>query len=374
MGLHIGIDGSCMTAQKAGIGFYVARLLQALDKLPGEERYTIFSNKQIPELGLSNRFQAVITPFRSSTIWAQTILRFQLHKHPVDLYHSGSVGIPLWYRGNTVITVHDLSYLQSPSQKDWATRILWGWIGPKLIRQSTHILADSESTKEDVIHRLGISDSKITTVYLAADPLFRPIEDKESIQRFRKKHGLERDFILFVGTLEPRKNLPFLMRCFAKCIREGRIDGDLVIVGKKGWLCDKIFETERELGLGDRLKFIGYVDDAEDLRRYYCGCRFFALPSLMEGFGLPPLEAMGCGVPVIASDRGSLPEVVGDAGLLLDPEDSQAWEDALARWWNAPGLSEWKEKGLRQAAKFSWQQTAEQTLEVYRRVTEPAKM
>lgn len=368
MGLHIGIDGSCMTAEKAGIGFYVARLLQALDKLPGDERYTIFSNKPIPELGLSDRFETDIFPLRSSTIWAQTALRFRLRRKPVDLFHSGSIGIPLWYRGTTVITVHDLAYLQFPNQKDRMTRILWGLIVPRLIRRSTHILTDAESIRKDVVRCLGIPESRITATHLAADPLFRPIEDQDKIRQFRKAHGLERDYILFIGTLEPRKNLSFLLRRFAACVRDKQIDGDLVIIGKKGWLCDDVFETESQLGLGDRIKFLGYIRDPQDLRWYYCGCRFFVLPSLLEGFGLTPLEAMSCGVPVMTSDRGALAEVVGEGGLLLDPEDTLAWENALARWWNASDLSEWIEKARHRAEQFSWQRTAEKTLEVYREV------
>jgi glycosyltransferase involved in cell wall biosynthesis len=365
--LHIGIDGSCLTAQKAGIGFYLARLLQALDKLPGQERYTVFSNKPVPDLKLSDRFKIDVTRIPSTTLWAQTVLRFRLRRRPVDLFHSASIGMPLWHRGPTILTVHDLAFLHFPHQKDPATRIVWRLIVPRLIRQSRHILANSEFTRMDVIRHLGIAESKITATPLAADPCFQPIHDLQEIQRFRKAKGLDRDYILFVGTLEPRKNLPFLLHCFAACVRGGQVEGDLVILGKKGWLYDEIFKTERALGLGDRVKMLGYVADPEELRRYYCGCRFFAFPSLFEGFGLPPLEAMSCGASVICSNRGSLREVVGDAGLLLDPEDTVAWESALARWWNTSDLSEWNEKSRRRADQFSWQRTAQHTLEVYRR-------
>ncbi len=366
MGLHIGIDGSCMTAQKAGIGYYTARLLQALDDIPGNERYTIFSNKAIPELGLSDRFEKDSTALRSTTLWAQSVLWTRLHKKPVDIFHSGSIGIPLGYRGTTVITVHDLSYLQFPNQKDRITRFLWGSIGPRLIRKASHILTDTEFIKKDIVRYLGISEARITSTHLAADPLFRPIEDRERIDEFRRTHDLERGYILFCGTLEPRKNISFLLRCFANSVRQGKIDGDLVIIGKKGWLYDEIFETERQLGLDGRIRFVGYLEDPEEVRRYYCGCRFFVLPSLFEGFGLSPLEAMSCGAPVITSNRGSLPEVVGDAGLLLNPEDAPAWEAAMSEWWNAPNLSEWKVKARQRATAFSWRQTAEQTLEIYR--------
>ncbi len=366
MGLHIGIDGSCITSQKAGIGFYTARLLRALGEIPGNERYTIFSNKEFPGLKLPDRFEIDITPLRSTTLWAQSMLWSRLHKKPVDVFHSGSIGIPLFYRGKTVITVHDLSYLQFPKQKDRMTRILWGTIGPRLIRKASHILTDTEFIKKDVANYFGISESKITSTHLAADPLFSPIEDSGQINGFRRSKGLERGYILFVGTLEPRKNIPFLLRCFANCVKQGNIDGDLVIIGKKGWFYNDIFEIERELNLRDRIRFLGYLEDSEELRRYYCGCRFFVFPSLFEGFGLPPLEAMSCDAPVITSTRGSLPEVVNGAGLLLDPDDAPAWESAMTQWWNAPDLSEWKKKAKQRAMEFSWQKTAEQTLEVYR--------
>ncbi len=368
MALHIGIDGSCIIAQKAGIGFYVSRLLQSLDGLPGDERYTIFTNKSLPDLNLSDRFTIDLSPIRSSTLWVQTMLRHRLRRSPVDVFHSGSIGVPLGYRGKTIITVHDLAYLHYPAQKDIATRILWTFFVPRMIRQANHILTDSTFTKEDVVSHLNVPSSRITTIHLAADPVFRPVTDRDRLEEFRKENGLERDYILFVGTLEPRKNLPFLMRCFAECVRENKIDGDLVIAGKRGWLCEEIFRTAEGLEMGERIRLMGYVPDQEHLRLLYCGARFFVLPSLLEGFGLPPLEAMNCGVPVIASNRGSLPEVVGDAGLLLDATDEGAWKEAIVRWWNESDLSGWREKSLRRAAEFSWERCAKQTLEIYREV------
>lgn len=368
MPFHIGVDGSCLTSHKAGIGFYLARLLQALDELPGDEHYTIFSNKPVPDLGLSDRFETDVQQIPSTTLWAQTVLRYRLRRRPVDLFHSASVGMPLWYRRPRILTVHDLAFLHSPRQHEFATRTVWRLVVPRLIRQSTHVLTNSEFTRMDVIRHLKIPESKVTATPLAADSAFQPISEQEEIQRFRKIHGLDRDYVLFVGTLEPRKNLPFLLRCFAACVRARQIDGDLVLVGNKGWLYNEIFETERALALGDQIKVLGYIGDPEELRRYYCGCRFFVFPSLFEGFGMPAVEAMSCGVPVISSNRGSLREVVGEGGFLLDPEDAPAWKDALARWWNAPDLSEWKEKARRQAARFSWQRTAEKSLEIYRAV------
>ncbi|HOE11815.1 MAG TPA: glycosyltransferase family 1 protein [bacterium] len=366
MALHIGIDGSCLTAKRAGIGFYLSRLLKALDSLPGDERYTVYSNKILPDLGLSGRFSSDVIPIPSTTLWAQTLLRLQLHNRPVDLFHTASIGMPLWYRGKGIITVHDLAFAHFPEHKDWATRLLWNYTVPRLIRQSTHVLANSEFTKADIIRTLGIEPLKITATLLAADPAFVPIEVPDEIRWFRKQNNLERDYILCVGTLEPRKNIPFLLRAYANCARKGHIDGDLVLIGKKGWLYESIFATERELGLGDRIRFIGYVESNEELRRYYCGSRFFVFPSLFEGFGFPPLEAMSCGTAVICSDRGSLPEVVGDGGLLLDPCDSSAWENRMAEWWKRGDLPEWREKALARAGQFSWKRTAEQTLEVYR--------
>ena len=368
MSLHIAIDGSCLTKEKAGIGFYLARLLQALDRLPGDERYTILSNKPIPDLGLSDRFQTESRRVPSTTLWAQTYLRSRLKAHNPDLFHSAAIGMPLGYRKASVLTAHDLAFLHFPHQHRLATRNAWRFIVPRLIRQCSHVLTNSYFTRTELIRHLNISEDKITATPLAADPVFQPISDREEIRQFREEHGLQRDYILTVGTLEPRKNLPFLMRCFASCVRKGAIDGNLIIVGGKGWLYDEILQTKRQISLGDQVKLVGYVGDQQELRKYYCGCRFFAFPSMFEGFGFPPLEAMSCGVPVISSTGGSLHEVVGEGGLLLSPEDGLAWETALAEWWNAPDLSDWKEKALRQAARFSWQQTAQQTLEVYKRV------
>nr|HPO08590.1 glycosyltransferase [bacterium] len=212
MGLHIGIDGSCLTAKRAGIGFYLSRLLKALDSLSGNERYTIYSNKILPDLGLSDRFSSDVIPIPSTTFWAQTLLRLQLRNRPVDLFHTASIGMPLWHGGKGIITVHDLAFAHFPEHKDWATRLIWNYTVPKLIRKSTHILANSEFTKADLIRNLGIEASKITATLLAADPVFAPVENPDEIAQFRKQRNLERDYILCVGTLEPRKNIPFLLR------------------------------------------------------------------------------------------------------------------------------------------------------------------
>jgi glycosyltransferase involved in cell wall biosynthesis len=234
------------------------------------------------------------------------------------------------------------------------------------VRWTDHIIAVSESTKHDTIQHLGVPEDKITVVYEAANPIFRPLDKDQARQQVLDRHGVDGPFVLFVSTIEPRKNVPTLLRALhqlQKCYKE---DVRLVLAGGKGWLFEDAFAVVKDLNLDDRVHFLGRVS-SEDLLYLYNAAEMLAHPAFYEGFGLPPLEAMACGLPVIVSDVASLPEVVGDAGLLIDPQDEDELTVAMWRVLNDATLGpEMREKGLRQAQRFSWERAARETQRIYR--------
>jgi glycosyltransferase involved in cell wall biosynthesis len=218
-----------------------------------------------------------------------------------------------------------------------------------------------------VIRNLEAPPQCVTTVHLAAAPVYRPITDRQEVRRAVNRYGLPSDFIIFVGTLEPRKNVPMLLRAFHD-LRGRGYDIHLAIVGRKGWLYEQVFATLTELKLADHVHFLENVP-YEDLARLYNAASCLTLPSHYEGFGLPPLEAMACGTPVVVSDRSSLPEVVGDAGLLIDPDSPEELSAALSRILDDSELrASLRQRGLARASEFSWAKAAHQTMAVYKRV------
>jgi glycosyltransferase involved in cell wall biosynthesis len=233
------------------------------------------------------------------------------------------------------------------------------------VRWTDHIIAVSESTKRDTMDHLGVPQDKITVVYEAASPIFRPLDRQEARQQVRDRHGIDAPFVLFVSTIEPRKNVPSLLRAvwqLQQCYKE---DVHIVLAGGKGWLYEDAFAVVDELNLDSRAHFVGRVS-SEDLLYLYNAAEVLAHPAFYEGFGLPPLEAMACGLPVIVSNVASLPEVVGDAGLLVDPHDVDELTVSMWRVLNDAELHrEMQEKGLRQAERFSWERAARETQAIY---------
>jgi glycosyltransferase involved in cell wall biosynthesis len=238
-------------------------------------------------------------------------------------------------------------------------------------RHAAHVIAVSEQTRQDVIDLFGIPPEKVTTVHNGVGGQFKPLPE-EQIDAFRRQKGLEEKRVsLYLGTLEPRKNIPALIGAFATLLEDGKHDDCvLAIGGSKGWYYDEIFASAQRLGLaqGGKVRFLGRVPD-EELPLWYNSAAAFAYPSLYEGFGLPVLEAMSCGTPVIAANTSAFPEVVGDAGLLVDPRDEAAWCRALSALLDDKSLaSKLSALARKQASNFSWQQAAEETSSVYDRV------
>ena len=363
--MQIGIDARIAQYSRGGIRSYVVHLLEALADLKGDIDYRVLYNRRrdraLPaDLGLP--FVGCWTPSHHRLErWA---LGVEIARLGLDLLHSPDFIPPSFGYDRSVITVHDLNFLYYPrflsadSRRYYNDQIAWA------VEQADHILADSHATESDLISLLSVPREKITVVHLAADPSFRPLPE-ETAREGAARYDLEPGYLLFVGTLEPRKNVPGLLLAYRKLLDDGVTDQPLVLVGGKGWLYEEIFERTTALDLTDRVRFHHDVPDA-DLPVLYAAAKVLAMPSFYEGFGLPALEAMSCGTPVVVADRSSLPEVVGEAGLLVDPDDPEALATALALVLSDEAERERLERaGLEQAREFSWKRVARETQAVY---------
>jgi len=366
--MRIGIDVRITYYTRGGISNYALRLLRALAAFDEETDYCVLHSRKDgrpPLPGPNFRPVACWTPAHHR--WERWALGMEVARLGLDLLHSPDFIPPAFGYRRSVITVHDLNFLYYPqfltaqSLHYYNGQISWA------VSRADHILADSHATKADLVSMLNVEPEKVTVVHLAADPTYRPLAEAEA-RKVVAKYGLEPGYLLFVGTLEPRKNLPGLIQAY-RLLRDARTtDEPLVLVGGKGWLYDEIFERVEALHLAEHVRFLHGVPD-EDLPGLYSAAGVLTSPSFYEGFGLPALEAMTFGTPVVVSDRASLPEVVGEAGLLVNPDDPQDIARALGRTLNDGALrAQMRERGLAQAARFTWERAARETLEVYQMV------
>ncbi len=283
----------------------------------------------------------------------------------VDLFHATEHLLPKLTRARSVFTLHDTAYLLFPQYHLPRNRVFLRRMMPRFLQRADRIIAVSESTRRDALRFYRLDPEKIDVIPEGVDARFNPDLDPKALAEIRRRYGLPERFVLHVGTIEPRKNLTTLLEAYAGLLPRHPEVG-LVIAGGKGWLYERFFERLRSLGLEQRVILTGHVPD-EDVPGLLNTSEVFAFPSEFEGFGLPPLEAMACGVPVVCSNAASLPEVVGDAGVLLPPRDVGAWVEALDRVLRGPELrSELRAKGLIRAGLFTWDATATKTIQVYR--------
>jgi glycosyltransferase involved in cell wall biosynthesis len=363
--LRVALDARLLAYQRAGIGNYVLGLLGGLREIGQEDRLVVLTSRKHdaadPALaGLRHR--ALLTPPHHR--WEQLGLAIELARLAVDLYHQPDFIPPLRRRFPAVITVHDLAFLRLPGLLTSDSRRYYERIG-LAVGSADRTIAVSERTRRDLIELVGAPRERVDVVYEAARPDFRP-QPAERVEAARRALGLRDEYFLFVGTREPRKNLARLLAAYAR-VAEARDAPDLVIAGSRGWLADDLTARVGSLGIADRVRWLVGVAPAE-LPALYAGAVALVLPSLYEGFGLPVLEAMACGTPVVCSDAGALPEVAGGAACLFDPTDVDAIADALRRVWREPVLhQELRARGRDRAAAFSWRRAAEETLDVYRR-------
>lgn len=363
--MHIGIDASRATrGQRTGTEGYSLQLIRALLALDVTDRFTLYFN-QAPEPGLlpeGVRVRHRVVPM--ARLWTHVRLSVEMLRHPPDVLLVPAHVLPLIHPRRSVVTVHDLGYLHEPAAHRTLDRLYLDLSNRYHARAATRLLAISQATRDDLVRTYGVSPERVTVTQLAADASFRPA-DQAAVDAARARYGLGQRYFLYVGTLQPRKNLPRLVRAFAQ-VAADRPGLQLALAGKQGWMAEGIRAEVARLGVQGSVVFTGYVP-AEDLPALYTGALAFAFPSLYEGFGMPALEAMVCGAPVVASNVSSLPEVVGDAGLLVDPTDEAALANALARVADDADLrTELRARGLARAKLFSWERCARETLAAMR--------
>ncbi|NQT89752.1 MAG: glycosyltransferase family 4 protein [Candidatus Omnitrophica bacterium] len=356
--MKIGIDMQSATLQATGIGYYARCLSQEYEKIDSID-FRYYRDSQGKDYNTLQRLY-----------WENVSLSRKARNDKIDILHvPGFAGPYMKGAYRKITTVHDLIGLIYPQNLALVSRLYWQRWLPAAIRNSDFIIADSENTKRDIIRLLKIPVERIKVVYLAADEVFRPIEGADEKRARLKAYGIDKDYILNVGTVEPRKNVPRLMEAFAAYLKESKRDDLLlVIAGKKAWGYDACLSKMKELKLEDKVTFCDYVDN-EDLPLLYNLAEAFAYPSFYEGFGLPVLEAMACGVPVICSKASSLPEIGGDAGIYVDPEDTASVKAALSSVLGDKGFREQlRGKSIEQANRFSWAKTAAETIAIYKEV------
>jgi glycosyltransferase involved in cell wall biosynthesis len=367
---RVGIDYTAAVQQRAGIGRYVRELVAALlrQDVPVDYRFFAASPTPLPDLP----FPVKRLPFHDRwlmRIWhrARAPLPVELITGPIDLYHSPDFTLPPTLpRTRKLLTVHDLSFVRDPDSAAESLRAFLATVVPRSVARADHVLADSQATKEDLIDLWKTPAEKVTVLYCGVDPRFRPVTAPTAHAAIRERYGLgEGPFILSVSTIQPRKNYRRLIQAFAP-LAERHPGLNLVIGGGKGWGYDEILTEPERLGIVGRVLFPGFIEDS-DLPALYSAATALAYPSLYEGFGLPVLEAMACGTPVISSDRSSLPEVTGDAGLQVDPLDVEAWTAGLTKLVEDSALRErLVARGLEQARHFNWDRAAGELLSIYR--------
>jgi glycosyltransferase involved in cell wall biosynthesis len=361
----VGFDATTLVGRISGVGYYTTRLMESLARAAGRsalERLVVLSNREV-QAPPGPRVEVWETGrFGVRSVWLQLVLPRLLRLLRPDLVHYTNYLAPLKTDVPYVVSIHDMSLTLFPRFHTLKKRLLTSTLVPVVARRARSILTPSESSRRDVIRFLGIDPARVTVVpYAPACPV-TSVED--ALPRLAEQYGVRVPYFLYVGTLEPRKNLLRVLRAFAS-VAPSLPDHRFLIVGQKGWKYAAILREAARGVLAERVSFLGYVPEA-DLPALYRHATAFVYPSLYEGFGLPVLEAMACGTPVLTSDRSSLLEVASGAGLLVDPEDEEAIVDGLRRLAGDEALrQDLRARGLARASTYSWERTARETLAVY---------
>lgn len=370
--MKIGIDIRSMFGTPAGVGRYLANLLTHLSGMDNENSYCLYTDCKIerPVVQQPNFHQKhlMLPLIQNYFTWNHFRLPPELFQHPVDLFHFPFYTMPIIRNYKSIVTIHDITYEIHPEWYSWKGLLAMRFFSRYAAKHADRILTDSNSTKQDLMTYYGVAEDKVVVIYLGVEGRFRRIEDHAALRQIRTKYHIARQhIILYVGSIHTRRNIEQLIRAFHLLCRR-MSDIQLLIVGKQEYPYLDVQALVTELGLHNRIIVPGYIQD-DDLPLLYNVADVFIYPSSYEGFGLPPLEAMACGTPVITSNNSSLPEVTGAAAILIDQLNIEEMADALYQVLSDEGLvRDMVAKGMIQASRFSWEQTAQKTLAVYREV------
>jgi glycosyltransferase involved in cell wall biosynthesis len=378
--MHIGIDAHAIGAQQGGNETYIRGVIRALAELDGHNRYTIY----LAEAGAAEQwrkgfarrhrnFEIRLLPKPTPLVRVPVFLAYELRKRPVDVLHVQYTAPP-FCRVPVVATIHDLAFEHMPETFTRRGSFQLKLTVRRTAQRAARIATVSEYSRQDLLRTYRLPPEKVVVTYNGVESQFTPDASPNETIEVRQQFGIQRDYLLAVGSLQPRKNLVRLIRAYARLRSENkRFTPQLVIVGRKLWLAEDIFAEVRRQRWRDDVILTGYVSD-DDLPKLYRQATAFVYPSLFEGFGLPPVEAMACGVPVVTSNISSLPEITGDAALLVDPLDQTSIEAALLKINEDEALrARLREQGIAQAKRFTWHEAAEKTLQLYREAFEDGR-
>ena len=371
------IDATGITRQKAGVGVYARNLIDKLTTTNSDIDFYILAQDDDPELNFGGRPRVTMV-WVSAKYFRRLALRFFLEqvylphllwKRGISVVHSLHYALPYFTLGTKrVVTIHDMTFFSMPEVHERIKIIYFRFFIRAAVRRADELIFISRSAQDDCIARLGKPSGRYCVIPHGKDESLRPRRDDPTVAVLRQKYKLPERFVLYIGTVEPRKNLERLATAFAVIAKDDKTIG-LVIAGKMGWMMDKLSGVVERLGLASRVIFTGFILE-EEKPVLLSLCTIFVYPSLYEGFGLPVLEALACGAPTITSNTSSLPEVAGAAAILIDPTDTAAMTAAMQRLLDDETLrEEVRARGLEQASKFTWGKTASLTANVYRTIS-----
>lgn len=367
--MKIGIDARPLSRKRAGIANYIYNIIKELYKIDRENEYYLYSDRpfELP-FAENDQWHRCIHPHKIGTLWYCFQLPHILRKDCMDVLWGTQHVLPFGNRNiRYVLTIHDMAIFYLPHVSTRYNYLVNKLLVPFSARKADKIIAVSRSTAKDVCVLLQINKSKVEVVYEAGNDSYFRKDRQISKQIMTSKYGVPEEYILYLGTLEPRKNVETLLKAYSKLVRKGNARHMLVIAGAKGWKYEGIFKLIDELDINEKVLFTGYIDN-NDMIDLYNASSLFVFPSIYEGFGLPVVEAMQCGVPVITTNVSSLPEVAGDAAVLIDPYDVDGLCESMDNILSDDSYSELlREKSLLQAQKFSWGRAAEETYRVLTR-------
>lgn len=370
--LCVGINARYVQRRVTGIEKYILQCLSSLSKKDSKNKYVLFfSNNLVPKLNLKANFSKFVTKFSTKSafariIWEQFWLSREIRQQGINLFHGTSFVLPLFKPCRYLLTIYDLSYLYYPESYTFLNRLYYQLFLKHSIKMANRIIAISDAAKKEIVKEFNVPEKKIDIIYPAFDDHFGVMNKSVARDFLSKNYNLSEPFFLFVGSLIPRKNLVRIILAFDKIKDESK--HKLVVIGKKGWLYEEIFDTVKKLNLSSKVVFTNYVQES-DLPYFYNAASSLVFASLHEGFGIPILEAMACGCPVITSNKSSMPEVAGDSAILVDPLNIGDIAAAMNKIIADKKLrEELINKGLARIKQFSWDKSAEQLLNVYEKM------